>query len=311
MMNKTGIQSKLLLTAVALLTLGSYTSYGETGIATVTSVKGGGSFDNGGGAEALSVRAEITPGSTITTPPDAEVTLNLTHAGSISLKGGSTLVIERLGYERSGGGQIIDVQLDLRDGSLTGAVNKFSSPLSKYEIKVPSGVVGIDATESNATFYVSAPEDVTIISGSSVFVFTRDGVVRSVRVGSGYSFNPQTGTANPTPEGADIPLPPPTIETIQPKTTPPVYAFQNSVGEQFFIAPTVLVDLIKKDPTTGEREVEQKYKEVTDPETGETVREPVLDSDDKPTFVYVVDPEWAKIGLVIEAPAPLITPVTP
>jgi hypothetical protein len=289
MMNKTGIQSKLLLTAVALLTLGSYTSYGETGIATVTSVKGGGSFDNGGGAEALSVRAEITPGSTITTPPDAEVTLNLTHAGSISLKGGSTLVIERLGYERSGGGQIIDVQLDLRDGSLTGAVNKFSSPLSKYEIKVPSGVVGIDATESNATFYVSAPEDVTIISGSSVFVFTRDGVVRSVRVGSGYSFNPQTGTANPTPEGADIPLPPPTIETIQPKTTPPVYAFQNSVGEQFFIAPTVLVDLFKEEPVLDSN------------------GEPVLDSDKNPTFEYVVDPAWEKLDPAL---AKLITPVT-
>ena len=59
MMNKTGIQSKLLLTAVALLTLGFYTSaYGETGNATVTGVKGGGSFDNGNGAQAIEEGAE-------------------------------------------------------------------------------------------------------------------------------------------------------------------------------------------------------------------------------------------------------------
>lgn len=208
-MNKTGIQSKLLLTAVALLTLGFYTSaYGETGSATVTGVIGGGSFDNGSGSQAIENGAKIAPGATLTTTPDSAVTLNLGAAGSVELQGGSTLVIERLNFERSGGGTIIDVQFDLRSGSLSGAVNKFSSPLSKYEIKVPTGVVGIDATEGPASFFISAPDDINIVSGSSVFVYTRDGVVRSVRVPAGSMFSATTGTAVAIPPTKNLPTPP-------------------------------------------------------------------------------------------------------
>ena len=238
MMNKTGIQSKLLLTAVALLTLGFYTSaYGETGSATVTGVKGGGSFDNGNGSQAIENGAEITPGATISTTPDSAITMNLGAAGSIELQGGSTLVLERLNFERSGGGTIVDVQLDLRDGSLTGAVNKFSSPLSKYEIKVPSGVVGIDATEGPASFFISAPEDINIISGSSVFVYTRDGVVRSVRVGGNQMFNSNTGTAVviPPTKKQGMPQPPatpnPNVNVVQATPAPFNFFISPAKGE--------------------------------------------------------------------------------
>jgi hypothetical protein len=215
MMNKTGIQSKLLLTAVALLTLGFYTSaYGETGSATITGVKGGGSFDNGNGSQAIEEGAKLAPGATISTTPDSAITMDLGDAGSIEVQGGTTLVIERLNSERSGGGIIIDVQLDLRTGSLTGAVNKFSSPLSKYEIKVPTGVVGIDATEGPASFFISAPDDINIITGSSVFVYTRDGVVRSVRVGGNQMFNSNTDTA--------VVIPPAKLDTLPNPPTAPV-----------------------------------------------------------------------------------------
>jgi len=239
MMNKTGIQSKLLLTAVALLTLGFYTSaYGETGNATVTGVKGGGSFDNGNGAQAIEEGAEIAPGATITTTPDSAITLSLGAAGSIEVQGGSSLVIERLNSERSGGGTIIDVQLDLRNGSMTGAVSKFSSPLSKYEIKVPTGVVGIDATEGPASFFISAPDDINIISGSSVFVYTRDGVVRSVRVGSNQMFNSNTGTAVviPPTKVNNIPTPPasptPSVNVVQSTPAPFNFFISPAKGEE-------------------------------------------------------------------------------
>jgi hypothetical protein len=112
-------------------------------------------------------------------------------------------------------------------------VPKFASALSKYEIKVPSGVVSIDARDQASSFFITAPEDINVVQGSSVFVYNRDGVVRSVRIAGGNQFNASNNTAVPIPPTVQIPTlpaatPAPTMVQVQPTTTP----------FNFFISPT-------------------------------------------------------------------------
>lgn len=201
MMNKTGIKPKLLLTAVTLLTLGLCAStHAETGSATVTSVEGGVTFDNGSGAATLAEGTTIGPGTVITTGEGGEVTLMLSNkAGKVIVDSDTVLVFDRLSYEKTGAGTVTDTQLDLREGCVLGEVNKFSSALSKFEVKVPTGVIGIDAGEETTSYLICTPQDIGILAGYGVYVYTRDGVVRSVRIGGGNQFNPTTGGLVPIP----------------------------------------------------------------------------------------------------------------
>ena len=201
MMNKTGIQSKLLLTAVALLTLGFYAStHAATGSATVTSVEGGAAFDNGSGAATLTKGTKIGPGTVVTTGEGGEVTFKLSNkAGTITVQSDTIVVVDRLSYEKTGAGTVTDTQLDLREGCVLGEVEKFSSALSKFEIKVPTGVVGIDAGDETTSYHICTPDEIAILAGYGVYVYTRDGVVRSVRIGGGNQFNPTTGGIIPIP----------------------------------------------------------------------------------------------------------------
>jgi hypothetical protein len=206
---------------------------GEALSAKVGSLKGGAFYDNGSGAVALASGAELTAGSVITTSPDSEIVLDLGASGALRVLGGSTLVIDRLNVESTGAGAVVDTQIDLRNGSIAGSVPKFASALSKYEIKVPSGVVSIDARDQASSFFITAPEDINVVQGSSVFVYNRDGVVRSVRIAGGNQFNASNNTAVPIPSTVQIPTlptatPAPTMVQVQPTTTP----------FNFFISPT-------------------------------------------------------------------------
>ena len=208
MMNKTGIQPKLLLTAVMLLTLGLCAStHAETGSATVTSVEGGATFDNGSGAATLAKGTKIGPGTVITTSEGGEVTLQLSNkAGKLIVDSSTVVVVDRLSYEKTGAGTVTDTQLDLREGCILGEAYKFSSALSKFEVKVPTGVIGIDAGDETTSFHICTPDDIGVLAGYGVYVYTRDGVVRSVRIGGGNQFNPTTG--------GFIPLDPTTIDRL-------------------------------------------------------------------------------------------------
>ena len=134
MMNKTGIQSKLLLTAVTLLTLGLCAStHAETGSATVTAVEGGATFDNGSGAASLAKGMKVSHGTVITTGEGGEVELRLSNnAGTVTVESDTIVLIDRLSYEKTGAGTVTDTQFDLREGCILGEANKFSSALSKF-----------------------------------------------------------------------------------------------------------------------------------------------------------------------------------
>ena len=236
MINKTRIQPKLLLTALTLLTIGLCVStHAETATLTVTSVDGRATFDNGSGAAAITKGATLTPGSVISTAEGGEVTLALgSNIGSMVVDSNTTVVVDRLSIEKTGAGIVSDTQIDLRDGSILGIVNKFSSALSKFE--VPTGVIGIDAGEEQTSYQISTPDRVDVLAGYGVFVYTRDGVVRSVRIGGGNQFNPTTGGITP--------IAPEVINDVSVKiaalpegvVTPPTETFTRPFN--FFISPS-------------------------------------------------------------------------
>tara|TARA_E500000178_G_C16794364_1_gene649518 strand:+ start:37 stop:831 length:795 start_codon:yes stop_codon:yes gene_type:complete len=238
MINKTRIQPKLLLTAITLLTIGLCVStHAETASLTVTSVDGRATFDNGSGATAVTEGATLTPGSVISTAEGGEVTLALgNNIGSMVVDSNTTVVVDRLSVEKTGAGIVSDTQIDLRDGSILGIVNKFSSALSKFEVKVPTGVIGIDAGDEQTSYQISTPDRVDVLAGYGVFVYTRDGVVRSVRIGGGNQFNPTTGGITP--------IAPEVINDVSVKiaalpegaVTPPTQTFTRPFN--FFISPS-------------------------------------------------------------------------
>ena len=238
MINKTRIQPKLLLTAITLLTIGfCVPAHAETASLTVTSVEGRATFDNGSGAATITEGATLAPGSIITTAEGGEVTLALgNNIGSMVVDSNTIVVVDRLSVEDTGAGVVSDTQIDLRDGSILGIVNRFSSALSKFEVKVPNGVIGIDAGEEQTSYQISTPDRVDVLAGYGVFVYTRDGVVRSVRIGGGNQFNPTTGGI--------APIAPEVINDVSVKiaslpenvVTPPTQTFTRPFN--FFISPS-------------------------------------------------------------------------
>ncbi|MGB1673815.1 MAG: hypothetical protein ACPHRA_11390, partial [Limisphaerales bacterium] len=162
-------------------------AYAESVAAKIESLKGSAFYDNGNGAVALAVGAEISAGSLVTTSPDSEVVLRL-GTSILRVFGSTTVSLDRLNQEATSAGVVIDTQIDLKDGTIAGAVAKFASALSKFEIKVPTGVVSVDASANATSFYMSAPDDIRIIEGSGIFVYNRDGVVSSARIDGGSRF---------------------------------------------------------------------------------------------------------------------------
>jgi len=238
-----GLLAGALLMAFTLLS----SAYAESVAAKVESLKGSAFYDNGNGAVALAVGAEISAGSVVTTSPNSEVVLRI-GSGIIRIFGSTTVSLDRLNEEATTAGIVIDTQLDLRDGTVAGAVPKFASALSKFEIKVPEGVVSVDGSSSSTTFYLSAPNDIRIVEGSGVFVYNSDGVVSSARIDAGSRFeSAAVGNTNVEAVQTMTPAEIAQTEAITPESsavstvtqTTAITAVQTTTNPaNFFISPT-------------------------------------------------------------------------
>ena len=237
--SRSGLLAGALLMAFTLLS----SAHAESVAAKVESLKGSAFYDNGNGAVALAAGAEISAGSLVTTSPDSEAVLRL-GTSVLRVFGGTTVSLDRLNQEATSAGVVIDTQIDLKDGTIAGAVAKFASALSKFEIKVPTGVVSVDASANATSFYMSAPDDIRIIEGSGIFVYNRDGVVSSARIDGGSRFASSTTaqsvqtmteaevsqTAAVTPEAS-------AVSTVTQTTA--ITAVQTTINPaNFFISPT-------------------------------------------------------------------------
>ena len=237
--SRSGLLAGALLMAFTLLS----SAYAESVAAKVESLKGSAFYNNGNGAVALAVGAEISAGSLITTSPESETVLRL-GTSILRIFGSTTVSLDRLNQEATSAGIVIDTQIDLKDGTIAGAVAKFASALSKFEIKLPTSVLSIDGSSRAASFYVTAPEEISFLEGSGIFVYTRDGVVSSARIDVGSRFassttaqSVQTMTEAELSQVAAVTPDTSAVSTVTQTTA--ITAVQTTVNPaNFFISPT-------------------------------------------------------------------------
>ena len=93
--------------------------------------------------------------------------------------------MDRLNQEATSAGVVIDT-VDLKDGTIAGAVAKFASALLNSEWLL-QGLWLLTLPRRNLFLHECA-DDIRIIEGSGIFVYNRDGVVSSARIDGGSRF---------------------------------------------------------------------------------------------------------------------------
>ena len=172
----------------------------------------------------LKVGAVLPAGSTIKTGLASSVDLFLGNsAGVIRVTENTTLALDKMAITDTGADTVVEVQLNLPEGTILGNVNKLSAA-SKYEIKLPNGVAGIRGTR----FRISSTSFIVLLEGTLIFVHAPPGG----------ALTPHTLNAPPacyfTPLQAGVlPAPADLVSEVQdqssdrPKTTPNVTENQN------------------------------------------------------------------------------------
>jgi hypothetical protein len=157
---------------VALALAPSLQAQTQPGKAVVRAVKGTATYTVGGGpAEPLKVNTVLPTGSVIKTGPASAVDLFLGNsAGVIRITENTTLGLDKLTLTDTGADTVVEVQLNVPEGTIIGNVNKLSAA-SKYEVKVPNGVAGIRGT----VYRLSSTGYVVVLEGTVVFVYVPPG----------------------------------------------------------------------------------------------------------------------------------------
>jgi hypothetical protein len=154
------------------------------GRAEVRSVKGQALYSiNGGPAMQLKVGTILNPGTTIETAVGSTVDLFLGNsAGVVRVTESSTVSLDKLTITDTGADTVVEVQMNLPEGTILGNANKLSAA-SKYEIKIPNGVAGIRGTRYRI--------------GSNAFIVLLDGTLVFVHIPPGGNPTPYTLTGPP------------------------------------------------------------------------------------------------------------------
>jgi hypothetical protein len=82
----------------------------------------------------------------------------------------TTLALDKLTLTDTGADTVVEVQLNVPEGTILGNVEKLATA-SKYEIKVPNGVAGIRGTK----FRISSSSLIVLTKGTLVFVYVPPG----------------------------------------------------------------------------------------------------------------------------------------
>lgn len=204
----------------------------QVGKAVVRSIKGVADSIQGGARTALKVGQELGPGAVVVTGNDSQVDLFLDQNGPmVRLLENTQLGIDKLSFEQTGVDTVVETQLDLKSGRITGIVKKLSGG-SKYEVKTPNGVAGIRGTQ----YMIGADGAVYVLDGQVVVVYVKsDGSVVTKIVNAGEYFNPATQQVEKMTSEieADVREQMPTegVEiAVQPAEPPPVIFISPSTG---------------------------------------------------------------------------------
>lgn len=144
----------------------------QPGKAVVRSITGVASHSTDGSTFVpLKAGAVLPPGTTIKTAPQSTVDLFLGHsAGVVRILEDTTLSIDKLALTDTGADTVVDVQMNLPEGTMLFNVNKLSAA-SKYEIKVPNGVAGIRGTKGRCNHH----SYIVLVDGTLIFVYVPPG----------------------------------------------------------------------------------------------------------------------------------------
>jgi hypothetical protein len=158
--------------SVAVLLSANLYAQGQAGRAEARAVRGAVTYTIAGGPPTpLKVGTILTSGAVVKTGPEASADLFLGNsAGLLRLTENTTLGLDTLNMTDTGAETVVEVQLNLPEGTILGNVNKLS-PASKYEIKLPNGVAGIRGTRYrvSSTFYI------VLLDGLMVLVYVPPG----------------------------------------------------------------------------------------------------------------------------------------
>lgn len=161
----------------------------QPGQAVVKALAGTATYvDELGFSHPVEVGTVLKEGQTIRTGPDSSVSLFLAQNGpGVGLEAGTTLRFEKLSYEPSALGAIIDTRLELQAGQLFGSVDKLL-PGARYEVSTPQGVVKVRGTE----FFIDTNTGAVHVTSGTVTVRvqlnTQQGqLVKDISVAAGQS----------------------------------------------------------------------------------------------------------------------------
>ncbi len=124
----------------------------------------------------LKTRDVVKAGATVETGPASTVDLFLGKStGMLRVTENTTLVIDKFLMTDTGADTVVDVQVNVPQGTILGDVHKLATA-SKYEIKVPNGLAGIRGTK----YRISSTGYIVLLEGTLVFVHTAPGSTNAV-----------------------------------------------------------------------------------------------------------------------------------
>jgi len=239
-MTPVGAVSRVLGFAVAcaaFLSASTTQAAPEQNKAVVRAVRGSANYstDRGANWRTLKVGTSLNQNSVIRTAPGSTVDLYMNENGpAVRITENTTLGIDRLTIDRTGADNVIETQLDLRNGRILGNVRRLSQ-LSKYEVKTPQGVAGIRGTR----YDISADGTVRVVEGQVVVVYIVNGQASTATVNAGQMARPpvqggQQVDVVPIPPGllAEITqLIPPSDSGPGPSPQPPIVVTIDPIRE--------------------------------------------------------------------------------
>ena len=165
----------------------------QQGKAVVRAIRGSAQYTQGGDWMALEVGKELTSSAVIKTAANSQVDLFLDQNGPVvRVTADTVLALDSLKFEDSGAGMVIETKLNLTVGRILGSV-KAMAAASKYEVKIPSGTVGIRGTE----YDISANGVINMKDGSVLADVTFNGQRYTMVVNAGQTFSPPGAAGGP------------------------------------------------------------------------------------------------------------------
>lgn len=201
----------------------------QPGTAKVQAIKGSAEYAEGGAFQKLTMGKVLKSGAMIKTASDSQVDLFLKDNGPVvRVTADTLLVLDKLEFENTGADVVIETRLDLKNGRILGNVKK-TAATSVYEVKIPTGTVGIRGTD----YDISTAGRVYVTDGTALVRYTDSttGTATDYTVNAGQVFVAGRGVLE--------------IKDFDPTYSPPTfYGEEVVIASEFFneMARKVLLD---------------------------------------------------------------------